>query len=88
MLLFPLASGDEPAWGSLKLLDLFAAGVEKKFAVLDLDWVWAVGGGDGSSMNDWQSESSCLFISVSLTGLSHIGQATIGTRCRGLWVVS
>ena len=72
----------------MKLLDLFAAGVEKKLAVLDLDWVWAVGGGDGSSTYDWQSESRCLFMSVSLTGLSHIGQATIGTGCRVMCIMS
>jgi hypothetical protein len=52
VLLRPLTNGDKPAWDSLKLPDLFAAGVEKKLAVLDLDWVWVVGGGDGSSMND------------------------------------
>jgi hypothetical protein len=45
-----LTNGEEPAWDSLKLPDLFAAGVEKKLAVFDLDWV--VGGGEGSSMND------------------------------------
>ena len=82
MLLWPLTSGDEPACASLKLPDLFAAGVEKKLAVLGLDWVWVVGGGEGSSMNDWHSESRCLFMFVSLTGLSHIGQATIEARYR------
>ena len=49
VLLWPFTNGDDPAWLSLKLLDLFAAGVEKKLAVFDLG---AVGGGDGSSMND------------------------------------
>lgn len=50
MLLRPLTNGEEPACESLKLPHLFAAGVEKKLAVFDLDWV--VGGGDGSSMKD------------------------------------
>jgi hypothetical protein len=90
VLLRPLTNGDEPICRSLKLPDLLVAGVEKKLAVLDLDWV--VGGGEGSSTNSWQSESRCLFMSGSLTGLSHIGQATIGTGCRGmcvvLWIVS
>lgn len=85
VLLRPLTNGEEPAWDSLKLPDLFAAGVEKKLAAFDLDWV--IGGGDGSSMNDWHSESRCLFMSGSLTGLSHIGQATIGTGCRDMCVV-
>lgn len=34
-------------------------------------------------MKDWHSESRCLLIFVSLTGLSQIGQCTIGT----LWEV-
>lgn len=75
MLLTPLMSGDDPIWESLKLADLFAAGVEKKLAVFGLA---CVGGGDGSSTNNLHSESRCLLMFVSLTGFSQIGQSTIG----------
>ena len=77
MLLAPLMSGDNPRCESLKLADLFAAGVEKKLAAFGLACV--VGGGEGSSMKDSHSESRCLLIFVSLTGLSQIGQCTIGS---------
>lgn len=80
VLLKPLRSGDEPAAGSLRPADLLAAGVEKKVAVLDLAWV---GGGDGSSMKDLHSESRCLLMLLSLTGLSQIGHCTI----RSSWCV-
>lgn len=72
----PLRSGDEPEGCSFRVADLFAAGVEKKVAVLDLAWV---GGGEGSSMKDLHSESRCLLMLLSLTGLSHIGHCTIGS---------
>lgn len=81
VLLWPLTNGDEPAW-----LDLLAAGVEKKVAVLGFAWV--VGGGDGSSINDLHSESRCLLMSVSLTGLSQMGQRTIWTAVRGMRLVN
>ena len=37
VLLWPLTNGEEPACESLKLPDLFGAGVEKKLAVFDLN---------------------------------------------------
>lgn len=76
MLLKPLTSSDEPPGVSLKLPDRLAAGVEKKLAVFDFVWV---GGGEGSSIKSLHSESKCLLMLVSLTGLSQIGQCTIGS---------
>ena len=45
-----------------------------------LDCVACVGGGVGSSMRSLQPESMCLLMCASLTGLSQMGHATIGTE--------
>jgi hypothetical protein len=84
VLLAPLMSGDDPNCESLRLADLFAAGVEKKLAVFGLA---CVGGGEGSSMKDVHSESRCLLIFVSLTGFAQIGQCTIGSWTEDVLIV-